>query len=176
MSKKYPKTEIELFGSFPEKFSDEAERALELFHQLEELEGEGGLGTPRNAALLNALDHALELRRQEIAVHRRSSQGGFKAVELKMMNTADLHRDWREHARQYFENYPEAPIKDAVDDIYETEVHTWEDITGGCWEKTQEELRRGVLNYPKVFSKTPKPRSKKTIWAVVASLAPRNRK
>ncbi len=176
MSKKYPKTEIDLFGPLPEKFSEEAERALELFHQLEELEGEGGLGTPRNAALLNALGHALELRSQEIAVHRKNRQAGLKGVEVKMKNTKDLHREWRDHARQYFEDYPDAPIKNAVDDIYETEVHTWEDITGGCWEKTQDELRKGVLDYSKVFSKAPKPRSKKTIWAVIANLAPKNQK
>lgn len=128
---------------------------------------------------IEAMYRGLNIRDGQLWLNRLSrsmdaSRNGRKGVEAKMKDVADVHKDWRDHARQYFIEYPDAPIKDAVEDIYRSEVQIWEDITGGHWERTQELLKNGELNYSKAFGKLPKPRKRSTIWAVVAYLAPKN--
>ena len=128
---------------------------------------------------INALYRGITLRDGQanldrLGISMRGREHGKKGAAIKKKNASDVHREWRQQAQQYWDFFPDAPIKDVVEDIFQTQLSDWRDMTGDSWEMIEPRLKEGSLDYQKVFGRVPKPRSHSTIRGVISDLAPKN--
>ena len=128
---------------------------------------------------INALYRGISLRDGQanldrIGISMRGREHGKKGAAIKRKNASEVHEEWRQQARTYWEDFPDAPIKDVVEDIYQIQLADWRDMTGDYWENIEPRLKEGSLDYHKVFAWVPKPRARSTIWDVIIDLAPKN--